>query len=812
MPDSTPQSLPTEQHLEWPAICQAVQAHCKAVAHGSDRGPLKLVVYPTQETAKTALAQTRNALDLLRSGAALPCGGVLEIANAIDRVQKEGFLSASDLRDIRITLGAARVTRRYLSHHKGRATWIAETVSFDPTLDALEDLIGENIDNDGAISDHANPTLRELRRETRNLRDRIIRKLEDLIVRHSAVLSDHYYTEREGRYVLPMRVDAHDRISGIVHGSSASGATLFIEPESLLAMGNRLRVAQAEVVREEQRVLAALSEEVRNRFAELSAAYNSLLHIDLLQAKARFGNELDAHVLDFSETSGFKLRRARHPLLALGALQDPTKTVVGNNLDLPLGNALVLSGPNAGGKTVTLKLLGLYAIMMKAGLPITAEEDSLVGFYTEVIADIGDAQSLQADLSTFAGHMRRVASTIERAGAHTLILVDELASGTDPVEGQALAAATIQTWVDAGATAAVTTHFDGLKAFAAHHDKVKNASVGFDRSTLTPTFKLHLGTPGISCALTVAKRYGVPKETIALANRLQDKASEQISTLLSDLEEARREARRAAELQAQKTEQLEADAARERAKAQREHDKSKSALDAALEELAAQRKSLQQLAKEMRKSLREAPPSENTLRRIESNIQASGKLRADIEELTISSSDTGAKPNTHASAEDIVTGDRVRLPELEKVGTVVGKRKGQVQVAMGALRLWKDISDVILEERAERSSDATVNEENQSTTDSRGDRKAPTIRTKSNTVDLRGLRADEARSMLAAFVDRMFGQGASTAYIMHGVGTGALRETVEGWLKENPTYISTWKQAAQSDGGAGVTIATLAVE
>ncbi len=805
--------IASEQYLEWPAVCRAVQEHCKAVVHEQDRGALLLEVHAHRDAAERALAESRAALTLLRDGAPLPSGGVLDIANALTRVQKEGFLAAADLRDIRITLGASRVTRRYLSHHKERTGPIRDAVAFDPTLDALEDLIGENVDNDGAISDHANPTLRDLRKESRNLRDRIVRKLEELIVKHGAVLSDQYFTEREGRYVLPMRADAHDRISGIVHGSSASGATLFIEPESLLAMGNRLRVAQAEVAREEQRVLAALSDEVRNQHAALEAAYASLLHLDLLQAKARFGDKMNAHILSFGHPGGFKLRRARHPLLDLAALRDPDKSVVANDLDLARGNALVLSGPNAGGKTVTLKLLGLYAIMMRAGLPISAEEDSEVGFFADVIADIGDAQSLQSDLSTFAGHMRRVSSMIERAGESTLILVDELASGTDPVEGQALAAATVQTWVDAGATAAVTTHFDGLKAFAAHHDRVKNASVGFDRASLTPTFQLHLGTPGISCALTVAERYGVPKSTIALANDIKDKASQQISTLLEDLERARAEARAVLQQQEHERTQRRARELREAEQAERARAQAETALSDALQKLSDESKSLRSLAKEMRRSLRDAPPDQATLQRVEAALKQSDDLRDSAEQLASTSphdEDGTLNAVAPSSPEDVTTGDLVRLLDLEKVGTVVGKRKGQVQVAMGALRLWKDIDDVVIEEKAEPATADMQHKASDTHTAARN--RAPEIRTKSNTVDLRGLRADEARSMLASFVDRMFGQGASAAYIMHGVGTGALRDTVEDWLKENPSYVVTWKQAAQSDGGAGVTVAVLAVD
>lgn len=800
----------SEHYLEWPAVCRLVQSHCKAVVHGSERCTLELEVHPYRGAAERALLETRAALAMLRDGAPIPTGGVLDIGEALSRVQKEGFLNAPDLRDIRITLGAARVTRRYFSHHKARTQAILPAVAFDASLDSLEDHIGENIDNDGAISDHANPTLRDLRKESRNLRDRIVRKLEDLISKHAAVLSDQYYTERDGRYVLPMRADAHDRIQGIVHGSSSSGATLFIEPDSLLALGNRLRVAQAEVAREEQRVLSALSDEVRVQHASLRAAYESLLHIDLLQAKAHFGHELDAHVLNFANEGGFRLRRARHPLLALAATKDSEKSIVANDIILAEGHALVISGPNAGGKTVTLKLLGLYALMMRAGLPISAEEDSEVGFFERIIADIGDAQSLQADLSTFAGHMKRVASMIERADSSALILVDELASGTDPVEGQALAAATVQTWVDAGATAAVTTHFDGLKAFAAHHEKVSNASVGFDRSSLSPTFELHLKTPGSSCAFTVAERYGIPKRTIALATELQDRASQQISTLLSDLEQARIDAQKAVTRAERQSEQMRAEHARQAAAAQRSQELAEQEAKQSLERLAVERKKLKELAKELRRSLREAPPDAGMVQQIEHALRRSEEVKEATRSGFEQSNEVASQPaSSRPSADDITTGDRVRLPELEKIGTVVGKRKGQVQVAMGALRLWKDTHEVRLEER---STTTEQSEHKNSQSAKVPSNRAPSIRTKSNTVDLRGLRADEARSMLASFVDRMFGQGAPTAYIMHGIGTGALRETVEGWLKEHPSYVSDWKPAPQNDGGAGVTVAMLAVE
>ncbi len=514
--------------LEWPRMVEAVVARCA----GPMRGAVALPLATTHEAMVVALTETAEASDALASDEPVPLEGLRDLREHLARVERMGALDGPALSEVVSVVGAARVLRRYLGTRRRRMPRLFEACTTDPTLDALEDELRAAIDVDGTVFDHASPALRALRTEVGNLRARIVARLEELLVKHADVLSDRYYTVRDGRYVLPLRTDAHEKLQGIVHGASASGATVFIEPRALVEPGNRLRLAQAEMEREIARILAVLSDLVRERAAPLRAACEALDHADLRAASARLGHDLRCTFPTLTDGADITLRGARHPLLALDAVP-----VVANDLALAAGHALVLSGPNAGGKTVALKTLGLAALMVRAGLPVPAEEGSTCGFFARVLTDVGDDQSLTKNLSTFSAHVTNVARILEVSDARTLVLLDELAGGTDPEEGAALACAVIDALCKRGASVAVTTHYEPLKALALHDARLRNASVGFDVVTMQPTFRVLLDVPGASSALVVAARFGIPASVIEVAKRVLPDQARSFDELVRKLEQ-----------------------------------------------------------------------------------------------------------------------------------------------------------------------------------------------------------------------------------------------------------------------------------
>ena len=515
--------------LEWDQVERAVAERCR----GPLRGGLSLHLADSFEETERVLAESREAWTLLDRKEPLPLEGICEIRASLQHLEREGVLDGGALKDIRMTLRAAATLRRFLGQRKDTVPYLHRACAIDPTLDALEEEVGMSIGNDGTILDSASAELARLREEVGNLRGRIIRKLEDLIQKRSAILQDSFYTIREGRYVLPVRTDAHERFHGIVHGSSASGATIFVEPRDLVERGNRLKMAQGELEREERRILAALSDLVRQYVPQLRAAAEALDHADLRSASGQLAVDLGAHFVELCQEPRISLRAARHPSLILGGIE-----VVPNDIELFGGEALVISGPNAGGKTVALKMLGLAALMTRAGLAVPVEAGSVCGFFSPVLAAVGDEQSLARSLSTFSAHLVTLRSVLEQAGERVLVLLDELAGATDPEAGAALACAVVQTLVERRTAVAVTTHYEALKALAAEREDMHNAAVGFDFDNMEPTFRMTMGVPGGSNALEVARRYGIPREVIEQARRALPEHSRSFETLVAKLEAA----------------------------------------------------------------------------------------------------------------------------------------------------------------------------------------------------------------------------------------------------------------------------------
>jgi len=778
-------------HLEWQRIEGAVIGRCRS--DGAKRRGLAFAA--SREETAALLTQTREVMGLLASGEGLPIDDLRDVETHLARIEREGVVEASALRDIRVTLTSAQQLRSFLSSRRDRAPALWSICAIDPSLSELEGTLDDALDPDGTLSDRASPELRSLRSEIASLRERIIGRLQEQIARYATVLSDSYYTLREGRYVLPVRRDAHERVVGIVHGTSQSGASVFVEPRAVVGHGNRLKMAEAELEREEWRILAALCGHVRDQIHALYAAVETLERIDQRNAAARFGRDLGGVVPELDDGPRIELRRARHPVLALGEID-----VVPNDVSLEAGQGIIISGPNAGGKTVLLKLLGLSALMARHGLPVLAEEGSRVGFFESVLTDVGDAQSTTMNLSTFSAHVQNLARILESARRGSLVLLDEVATGTDPQEGGALACALVDALCKQGAALAVTTHYEPLKAHALHAGHLRTASVGFDVERMEPSFNLLLDVPGASSALAVAQRFGIPKSIIDDAHaRLPEQARDferlsrelalRVQALSEETVGAARERTALAKVRAEEQERL-----KELKKRGQEHIARESA--ALLEQVKGARAELDRVRAELKSgtaSREQLTAATKSVDAVATRVSLGGDLSAPprIEKKA------GHEPLDPAR---IVVGATVHVPRLRADATIIEPpAKGRVRIAVGPMKLWVETQDLF----ASAPSSGSPAERKATPSPVAAQLESRTI---DNTVDVRGMRVDDAISLVESFVDRLYGADARAGYVLHGHGSGALRDAIRRHLREHVKLVAQCSAAEPEDGGDALTV------
>jgi DNA mismatch repair protein MutS2 len=644
----------------------------------------------------------------------------------------------------------------------------------------------------------------------------MLARMEDLIARHEAVLQDRFVTEREGRWVLPVRSDAHERFPGIVHATSASGATLFVEPRAVVPMGNRLKVLEADVKREEQAVYARLTARVADVFPSVEAACHALSLADVRSAIARLGSDLALTYPDLLDEPRLDLRRARHPLLALDFLGG-AGVVVPSDMRVQSGQAMVISGPNAGGKTVVLKTMGLAALMVRSGLPLPCEEGSAIGIFDVVLTDVGDDQSLHKNLSTFSAHVQNLARILGETTHGALVLLDELAGGTDPREGEALAAGVLHSLCARGGAVATTTHYEGLKALALVDPRFINASVGLDLAAMTPTFELATGIPGRSSALAVARRFGIDSSVIEHAERFLTREDHSFETVLKKLHDERaalalvREAaetnERAAEhLRARLQAELEAATTRERKTLSDEALKLMERLRGAREDLRTAQARLRSRKLETA-TLRDA---ERTVDRVAEEVAIGGPL-----EHLVAAAPPDERPPV--SPRDLRKGMRVWVQRLRAEADVVELLpSGGVRVAAGPLKLTVPSTELraaatALAKPRFRPHISEAGDVPPARTRAPGEAAAVAtpFQVRSNTCDLRGLRVDDGLSMVSSFLDRALNEGQDVVFLLHGHGSGALREAVRAELQRSP-YVSKFQKEEADRGGDGVTVVWLA--
>lgn len=789
----------TRGDLEWGRVLDALAARCVSAAGKSLARALPFA--STRAETEALLSEAREAKALLDAGEPLPATPLEDVSDALDRVGASGALVGPEIREIQKTLEAARGLRRFLSARRSRAPALADACSTDPTLDALADELGACFDADGTLSDRASPRLRELRSEAQASRRRMLSRLDELMNRYEGILQDRFVTEREGRYVIPVRSDAHERFPGIVHGTSASGATLFVEPRAVIGIGNRLKVLEADVAREEAAVFARLSSTIGDALPSVIAAASALARADVRAASARLAVDARLTFPTLPDAPELRLVAARHPLLVLDGAD-----VVPSDLAVAARRALVVSGPNAGGKTVALKAMGLAALMVRAGLPVSADEGSVVGVFEIVLTDVGDDQNMSKSLSTFSAHVQNLCAILEDTHEGALVLLDELAGGTDPREGEALAAGMLDSLTARGGAVVVTTHYEGLKALALGDDRFENASMGFDIATMSPTFRLAMGVPGSSSALAVARRFGLPGIVVERAERFLTREDMQFEIVVQKLHDERRAlelARGAAEARAEalarKEAELDRELAAQRAREQRTLTKEADELVRAVR---AARDDLREAQARLRSKKLDAEGLRDARARIDA-AAAKVAVGGSLEPLV--AKDDG--PRDLVREGELKPGSKVYVPRVRAEAEVLDLLPdGTVRVRAGAMKLTLPASDLRASgtKREEPRRDAR----GKGSPAAAGGLEVP-IQTSDNTCDLRGLRADDAVSMALSFLDRAVGSGTRVCFLVHGHGTGALKEAIRRELRGS-SYVQHFRAGGPGEGGDGVTLVWLA--
>jgi DNA mismatch repair protein MutS2 len=750
-----------------------------------------------------------------------PSQAIPDLAAALDKLAVPGSVwSGTQLRELIGLLAGARAQSLALKKASAvekdaleprRAAAPARDLS---ALDELRDALINDaslaasldkiVDDEGIVRDSASPELRKLRRQLRGAESDLVKLLEKLMSKlesHHRV-DDASVTMRNGRWVIPVRREGRGALGGIVHDSSATGATVFVEPPAAVEFGNRIRELESEEGREIERILADTTESIRPRSSELASTLDAMIELDSLVARGRFADRYRCEPAELRDPSqGIAIVNGRHPLLLA---RDPEMVVPFDLLLDPSERTLLVSGPNTGGKTVLLKAVALVSLMAQAGIPATVGPGSALPLYDHVFADIGDEQSIEASLSTFSGHVKNLVEIVERATRHSLVLVDELGSGTDPNEGAALGGAILESLTLRGTTSVATTHLGALKELAHEVPGVVNASLQFDEVALAPTYRLLKGIPGRSYGLSIARRLRMPAAIMERADARVPDAERSAAALLEDLE------RRQRELDAREKEveeRNEAYAARAERVAEKEQKVRARERELEREAREASRKYVLDARREIEAAiaaLKKAAGEENAFaaEAAKARSVAERRLASDREELQKLESDQADPADRVAPGTEIAVGDYVEAATLGGTSArVLEVRGGELLLAMGSLKTTVPLTSVRRISKKKAGVGGAPVEQVSIVT-------GPEVHAKQE-IDLRGMRIGELDSVVQVALDDAVRADLPAIRIIHGKGTGALRERVAELLRDDPR-VRSFRLGAWNEGGAGVTVAELA--
>jgi DNA mismatch repair protein MutS2 len=800
----------TLELLEWPRLCKHLASF--AVTKLGVIAARQLPIPATIAESQLLLRQTQE-IGLLESqlSSSLSFEGITDIGLALERAGLQGILTGAELYDIASTLAGMRKLRRIIDNGENIPA-LQTLIENIRTYPELEQDIYHCIDDRGDVTDRASEKLRLVRIEIKSCRDRIQRLLNNILQRHSNAIHQPVITQRSDRFVIQVKATHKETIPGVVHDVSASGSTLYVEPNGVVNLGNQLRQQQRQEQREIEAICRELSAKVAAVQTDLEILLVAAISLDLATARWRYGNWLGAnppHLIDINDpdcSAQTTLRHLRHPLLLWQQHNEQGPEVVPTDLVIqPQTRVVTITGPNTGGKTVTLKTLALVSLMAKVGLFIPAKEPVEIPWFSEILADIGDEQSLQQSLSTFSGHIRRISrilaaipTTAKPAAA--LILLDEVGAGTDPAEGSALATALLKTLADRAYLTIATTHYGELKALKYQDERFENASVEFNDVSLSPTYRLLWGIPGRSNALAIARRLGLAEEVIVAAEgHISSSGTIEVNEVIAGLEAQRRqqeEKAQAAQQLLQQAEQFYQEVSRKAADLQAREQNLKIAqeqtiqaeLDQAKAKIAQVICKLQQ-GPQTAQSAQQATASLNQLANGQKNISVVIPI--------------GYQPHV---------GERIRVPRLGQTAEVLtlADDQGNLQVRFGLMKVSVSLADVesLTGEKPKIpvKPAAVKAKPKEPSTETEGQSKKILPRTSQNTVDVRGQRVDAAileidRAMNAAYASGVM-------WIIHGKGTGKLRQGVHDFLMHSP-QVKGFELADNSDGGAGVTVTRL---
>ena len=859
----------TLELLEWPRLCQhlATFAATKVGAIAARQ----LAIPATQRESQTLLDQTQEAYQLeLALDSGLRFEGICDIGASLERVGRQGILSGEALLAIATTLAGARQLRRTIDNQEN-VPILADLVADLRTYPELEQTIHHCIDEQGNVADRASTNLASIRQNQRRLRDQIHQTLQRILQRQSQAVQESIIAKRGDRFVIPVKAPQKDAIPGIVHDTSSSGATLYVEPHRIVEPNNRLRQLLRQEQAEEEAIRQTLSQQVAAVQSDLEHLLAIVTTLDLSTARARYSLWLDANpprFIDCDDGEITTLRQLRHPLLVWQHQHEQGVPVVPIDLSIqPQIRVVAITGPNTGGKTVTLKTLGLAALMAKAGIFIPAREPVELPWFEQVLADIGDEQSLQQSLSTFSGHIHRISRILDAVGEkgtgngewgtgngergmgnrergmeylenplevpsnptpdtshltphtshltphtshltpHTphpispsLILLDEVGAGTDPSEGSALAIALLQFLAEQVQLTMATTHFGELKTLKYQDDRFENASVEFDDRTLSPTYRLLWGIPGRSNALTIAQRLGLNVAVVERAQGYVGGTSAEINQMIAGLEDQRRhqEARAAEASQLlHQADRLHQEIAQKTAVLQERERQLKAGQEQAVQAAIAEAK--REIAQVIRR-LQAGPATAQAAKHATDALNQIAEQRLPSAQL----------PEPKAGFCPQV-GDRIRISSLGKTAEVLSaaNRDGELMVRFGQMKMTVSLAEI--ESLDGQKAEPPPKPKSAPAPPAVAATPAPAIRTERNTVDLRGSRVEAAEVALEAAIAKQFRETQTTGgtlWIIHGRGTGRLRQGVREFLDHHP-QVERYEQADQKEGGSGVTIAYL---
>lgn len=789
--------------LEWQRLCQNLSTFAATKLGVVAARQLRLPT--TQQESENLLAQTQEIYNLeqqLDSGWSFK--GIKDVGASLERSGIGGILSAQELLDIATTLAGMRYLRRLIDAKEEELVTLSELVADVRTYPEIEQEIHHCIDDRAEITDRANPKLAGIRSEIKNLRSRIYSILQGIMQRNSTAIQEAVITQRGDRFVLAVKPGQKETIKGIVHDVSSTGSTYYIEPNVIIHLGNQLRQKERQEQREEEIILQGLSEKVAAVQEDLERVLIAATILDLATARARYGLWLEANPPRFinPETENTSLRRLRHPLLVWQQRHESGTAVVPIDvLVKPETKVVAITGPNTGGKTVTLKTMGLAALMANAGMFIPAQVPVELPWFKVILADIGDEQSLQQSLSTFSGHIRRISriiAALQHNNGNSLILLDEVGAGTDPAEGSALAIALLKYLAEHGLLTIATTHYGELKALKYQDARFENASVEFDDSTLQPTYRLLWGIPGRSNALTIAQRLGLDRSIIEEAQSLVGTGSaEDVNQVIAALEAQRREQEDKAKEAGKLLEQTELFYTEVSAKAailQEREQSLKAYQEQAVQDAIAQAK------KEVAKVIRRLQQGEQTMQKTQQATEALDQINS--KELAKTQTPKAAKPSYKPKV-----GEKIRIPRLNQTADVlsIDEDTEQLTVRFGIMKMNVGIGEI--ESLSGQKADPKPKETKKKPLSQEQRKKtAVLVRTSNNTLDIRGQRVDNAEIEINNAIAKAIEAG--VLWIIHGKGTGRLRQGVHEYLQRHP-QVEKFELASQKEGGAGVTLVYL---